>query len=265
MGHFSELPSLPDTISLDPDSTYFYPISNQNDKLSGLREDGAAVLWPTAEVGRITPGPVMDALSPTVGGLKRASTDRGQTANRSSSIAAVELSRTSLQTKVLQDLQASNATLSEANGRLNAGMKLAVSAICGNTSAVNDMRIRILLDKGRNRLAALCGYADWRDLEVQVDNGEQILKMIQKNPKSLPNDNSVSADWKDLITKDSALRLLIFPREGYSHCDLASHTVRPQMIAAILSVFEDEEDLLIIFRAVYGSDIGAMSEFHPCT
>lgn len=122
------------------------------------------------------------------------------------------------------------------------------------------MRMRILLDAGRNQLAAICGYADWRDLEVQVDGREQIFQMLQIATKRLPEDPSVSADWKNLVKKDSALRLLIFPREGCSHCDLASHAVRPQMIAASISAFEDEEDLQIIFRAVYGSDISAMSD-----
>jgi hypothetical protein len=121
------------------------------------------------------------------------------------------------------------------------------------------MRARILLDNGRNRLAAMCGYTDWRDLEAY--SGEQIFQMLQTATKHFPDDSSISADWKNLITQDSALRLLIFPREGCSHSDLASHAVRPQMIAASLSAFKDEEDLLIIFRAVYGSDISAMSEF----
>jgi len=261
MGHFSELPGLQDTINFDPDSADFHPIANEGDKLSELRGDGKAVLWPTAEAERMTPEPVMDAVGLIVDGLKRAPLDRGQTTDRSNSIAAAEPSKSPLQTQVLEDLRASNAALSEANGRLNAGMKLAVSAICGNTSAVNDMRIRILLDKGRNQLAAMCGYADWRNLEAQVNNGEQTLQKLQIATKRLLDNTFVSADWKHLIKKDSALQLLIFPREGCGHCDLSSYAVHPQMIAASLSVFEDEEDLLIIFRAVYGSDISVMSEF----
>jgi len=198
----------------------------------------------------------MDALS-LVDDLKQAQVDRGQAADHSSPIAAAEPSQISLQT---EDLRASNATLSEANRRLNAGMKLSVLAVCGNTSALNDMRVRILLDQGRNLLAVMCGYTDWRDLEAHVDRGEQILQTLQIATKHLPDDPSVSADWKNLMKQDSALQLLIFPREGCGHCDLASHVVRPQMIAASLSTFEDEEDLLIIFRAVYGSDISTMSE-----
>lgn len=248
MGNFS--------IDFDPNSTDFYPIANEGDKLSELKGDGTTVLGPTAEPRWLTPGPVMDALSPIVDDMKR-----GQTADRSSSIAAAEPSHSLLQTKILEEFRASDTTLSEANGRLNAGIKLAVSAVCGNTSAVNDIRVRILLDKGRNRLAAMCGYADWRDLEVQVDCREQIFQMLQITPNCLPDDPTDSADWKNLIRKDSALQLLIFPREGRGHCDFASHAVRPQIIAASLSAFEDEEDLWIIFRAVYGSDISAMSGF----
>lgn len=120
-------------------------------------------------------------------------------------------------------------------------MKLSVLAVCGNTSALNDMRVRILLDQGKSV-------------------GRNILQTLQIATKHLPDDPSVSADWKNLMKQDSALQLLIFPREGCGHCDLASHVVRPQMIAASLSTFEDEEDLLIIFRAVYGSDISTMSE-----
>ena len=122
------------------------------------------------------------------------------------------------------------------------------------------MRVRILLDQGRNLLAAMCGYTDWRNLEAHVDRGEQIVEKLQIATKRLPDDPSASSDWKNLMKQDSALQLLIFPREGFGHCDLASHAVRPQMIAASLSAYEDEEDLLIIFRAVYGSDISTMSE-----
>jgi hypothetical protein len=113
------------------------------DKLLEL-EDGIAV-------DRNSQGRWLDALNPTINNLKQSQIDQGQAdiplgllgefAPRiryayfklllDPYIAASAISDNLLKTNVLEDLRASNATLSKANSRLNVGTELAVSAVCG--------------------------------------------------------------------------------------------------------------------------------------
>ncbi|KAF9514573.1 hypothetical protein BS47DRAFT_1342880 [Hydnum rufescens UP504] len=149
----------------------------------------------------------------------------------------------------IQDLQESDARQDWAICGLQQRQQTMMQAIAGDRVAINAIRIRVLLDHGRDHLARLCGYTNWDDLELKIPS-DSLRDLVHKvlNTSKDPN-------WKAIGRKPEVLNMLLEPstlrRDGNTAAHASTQELIPHGVLA-MSVNWERAVMTTIFRAVYG-------------
>jgi hypothetical protein len=125
------------------------------------------------------------------------------------------------------------------------------NALLQDRVAINAIRIRVLLDDARNRLAELCGYADWDSLEFNVPK-ESRYDVVHRFLNTLKD---LDVNWKAIGRQPDVLKVLLEPNTLRCHGNVAAHTSSKESIAnSILAIQGKWERATVttIFRAMYG-------------
>jgi hypothetical protein len=128
-----------------------------------------------------------------------------------------------------------------------------------NVSApINKVQNRVLLDIGRNKLAGICGYANWKDWKACIQNRDEILNSAQIQLTTLSPSNNVSCEWTALGMQCTALQMLLVPNKVRDRSNLAVHTsVQKHIGESVMALTVDQErkDMIMIFKAVFGKEL----------
>jgi hypothetical protein len=119
---------------------------------------------------------------------------------------------------------------------------------------MNKIWNRVLLDKGRNMLAIICGYQDWSDWKTRFDRDTMIN--FASSQLQRPTD-AISEYWVALGRQSTALRKLVFPNQVRTRGDDAAHASKQSLIGdSVLSLKGEQErsDMIAIYCAVYGEE-----------
>jgi hypothetical protein len=120
--------------------------------------------------------------------------------------------------------------------------------------AINKVRNRVLLDLGRDQLAIFCDYADWKAWKSNSNRDtiyNTALIRLQDAGDDLP------PDWMALGGQPTALAKLVFPSQVRSRGNIAAHASAKKLIGEsvlALSVEQERNDMIAIYRAVYGDE-----------
>jgi len=280
LDHFRDQPGIPPSISIDDDCTDFYPAAPDTARMRDLKGPITMTVWPKATPGSkgLTPSPVMDALSSTTTELadarSRLSADaliketkqskKSQKSKSGSSNAADPVD--SMLTEILSrltSLEKNNAELKEGNtelretnadlqGRLTeleAMHQTTMEAVLGDRIAINKIRNRVLLDLGRDKLAEICGYTDWKHWKTNSDRDRLYNFALTRLKSNLP------LEWMALGSRPTALGMLLLPSQVRSRGNIAAHSSARKLIGEsvlALTVEQERNDMIVIYRAVYG-------------
>jgi hypothetical protein len=113
------------------------------------------------------------------------------------------------------------------------------------------------LDIGRNKLAVICGYANWKEWKACIQNRDEILNSAQIRLTTLSPSDKVSCEWTVLGTQRTALQMLLVRNKVRDRGDLAAHSSARKHIGEsvmALAVDQERKDMITIFKAVFGEE-----------
>jgi hypothetical protein len=95
-----------------------------------------------------------------------------------------------------------------------------------DSDAINDMRLRILVNMGRDNLAVVFGHKNWQEWRASASSREELynsaLARLKEDPTGVP------PQWANMGNNPSALRTMLFPkRPVQSARDSASELGEP--------------------------------------
>jgi hypothetical protein len=105
---------------------------------------------------------------------------------------------------------------------------------------------------GRNKLAIICGYENWRNWKASFDDRDTMFSLALKRLQT-PG-NNISHHWRALAGRPTALQLLVYPNKVRDRGDVAAHASGKKNITeGVLSLPEVQArgDMTTIFAAVY--------------
>ncbi|KIM92063.1 hypothetical protein PILCRDRAFT_83388 [Piloderma croceum F 1598] len=234
--HLRLQPGVPSDISLDDDCIDFYPAASDNTRVRDLNGQATIVVWPKAAPGSsFTPAPIMDALSSATAELEELRAQRSaealikedkqpkkkqknkpesssirppDTADEDGSMLAKILSRLTVSETKIAALEHSDADLRE---RLTIAEKSSAALQEKiDSDAIDDMRLRILVNMGRDKLAVVFGHKNWQEWRASAGSREELynsaLTRLKEDPTGVP------PQWANIGDNPSALRTMLFPK-----------------------------------------------------
>lgn len=122
---------------------------------------------------------------------------------------------------------------------------------------INNIRSRVLLDLGRDKLAVICGYMDWANWTASTNSREAMVNSVstQLNAASA-GDVDMPRQWIALGSQPTALQMLLSPDRVRCPGDITSQASQKLIGKSVLAqtVEQDRNDMIAIFRAVYGAE-----------
>jgi hypothetical protein len=113
------------------------------------------------------------------------------------------------------------------------------------------------LDIGRNKLAGICGYANWKVWKDCIKNRDEILNSAQIRLTTPSPSDKVSREWTALGTQRTALQMLLVRNKVRDRGDLAAHSSAQKLIGEsvmALTLDQERKDMITIFKAVFGEE-----------
>jgi hypothetical protein len=118
--------------------------------------------------------------------------------------------------------------------------------------AINAIRIRVLLDYGRDRLAQLRGYTDWADWKFNTPSKDSLHDSVYQFLKTSMDLNS---NWKAIGCQPEVLKMFLQSNSVQDRGDIAAHSSTQELITDSVIAFSvtwERAAATAIFRAVYG-------------
>ncbi|KAG2127466.1 uncharacterized protein EDB93DRAFT_1109294 [Suillus bovinus] len=131
----------------------------------------------------------------------------------------------------------------------------------GYDDVIGKIHLQILIDMGRNQLAVICGYKDWKEwreskeVSTSGDKRDMHAAMIAEAKAILQKqDSNVSESWKVVGQQHLALRYIINGRRMRAREEVVEYTATREAIRIAVSDMAYSEitrNMGVIFDAVF--------------